>query len=187
MSLCLRQYFWWCYRIGMRLRSAVITAVFAKSTVLSVAALSRRSAGEITNLMSVDSTRLQDLTPYLHACWYALYQMTIALVFLHNQLGASSFAAVAVIVMTIPLSGTIAKRMKAIQKVVSNLRDERVKLTNEVLAGMKFIKMQAWEGRYQQVRNMYLFLSLSLFVCLSLLHSLTPLNCSGSTSCETEN
>jgi hypothetical protein len=30
MSLCLRQYFWWCYRVGMRLRSAAITAVFQK-------------------------------------------------------------------------------------------------------------------------------------------------------------
>ena len=33
MSICLRQYFWWCYRVGMRLRSAAITAVFNKSLV----------------------------------------------------------------------------------------------------------------------------------------------------------
>jgi len=75
MSLCLRQYFWWCYRVGMRLRSAVVVSVFVKSTRLSVGALARRNAGEITNLMAVDSTRLQDLTPYLHAFWYSLYQM----------------------------------------------------------------------------------------------------------------
>ena len=35
MSICLRQYFWWCYRVGMRLRSAAITAVFNKSLVPS--------------------------------------------------------------------------------------------------------------------------------------------------------
>jgi len=35
MSLCLRQYFWWCYRVGMWLRSAVVTSVFQKSLVLS--------------------------------------------------------------------------------------------------------------------------------------------------------
>eukprot|EP00605_Chrysophyceae_sp_TOSAG23-4_P001356 GSChrysophyteH1.ASY1.ANO1.1476.1 assembled CDS len=131
MTMCLRQYFWWCYRVGMRMRSAIITSVFSKSTVLSMAALSRRSTGEITNLMSVDSTRLQDLTPYLHACWYAVYQMSIALFFLHNQLGPSAFAAVAVILLTIPLTGFMARRMKAIQAVVSKLRDERVKLSNE--------------------------------------------------------
>jgi hypothetical protein len=59
MSLCLRQYFWWCYRVGMNLRSAVITSVYSKALVISTAALGKKSTGEITNLMSVDSTRLQ--------------------------------------------------------------------------------------------------------------------------------
>lgn len=43
----------------MNLRSAVITAVYAKSLVISAGALSRKSTGEVTNLMSVDATRLQ--------------------------------------------------------------------------------------------------------------------------------
>ena len=80
MSVCLRQYFWRCYRVGMNLRAAVVTSVFSKSLVLATAALSKRSVGEITNLMAVDSTRLQDLTPYLHAVWYSLYQIMLALV-----------------------------------------------------------------------------------------------------------
>ena len=39
MSVCLRQYFWWCYRVGMRLRSVVVTAVFSKALVLSISKL----------------------------------------------------------------------------------------------------------------------------------------------------
>ena len=148
MSLCLRQYFWWCYRVGMRLRSAVITSVFIKSTALSAGAMSRHSVGEITNLMSVDSTRLQDLTPYLHACWYSLYQLGIALYFLSQQLGLSTIAAVVVILAAIPVTKAISSYMKSIQDRVSKLRDERVKVSNEVFAGMKVIKLQAWEAQY---------------------------------------
>ena len=59
MSLCLRQYFWWCYRVGLRLRSAVITSVYQKSLVISTSSLQHRTTGEITNLMAVDSSRLQ--------------------------------------------------------------------------------------------------------------------------------
>ena len=59
MSLCLRQYFWWCYRVGLRLRTAVITSVYNKSLNISMSAMNKKSTGEITNLMSVDSTRLQ--------------------------------------------------------------------------------------------------------------------------------
>jgi hypothetical protein len=86
------QYFFWCYRVGMRLRSAAVTAVFNKSLVLSAAALSRRTTGEISNLMSVDSTRLQDLTPYGHAIWYSLYQIVIAMALLWGQLGPACLA-----------------------------------------------------------------------------------------------
>ena len=49
----------WCYRVGMNLRSSVVTAVYHKALCISVAVLSRKTLGEITNLMSVDSGRLQ--------------------------------------------------------------------------------------------------------------------------------
>jgi hypothetical protein len=54
--------------------------------------MSRKSTGEISNLMSVDSTRLQELTPYLHAIWYSFYQIAVALYFLWQQLGPSCLA-----------------------------------------------------------------------------------------------
>lgn len=111
----------------MNLRSSVVTAIYNKALVISVASLSRKTLGEITNLMSVDSSRLQvsslkasgtsllscilrfytlfyfiffamvclrfqDLTPYLHAVWYSLYQIAVALFFLYRQMGVSCFA-----------------------------------------------------------------------------------------------
>lgn len=82
MSLCLRQYFYLCYSTGMRLRSAVVTATYHKALVLSAGAKRQRTTGEITNLMSIDAQRMQDLTPYLHAVWYSVFQIAIALTFL---------------------------------------------------------------------------------------------------------
>ena len=45
--------------MGMRLRSAVTTSVYTKALSLSTAAMSERTTGEISNLMSVDASRLQ--------------------------------------------------------------------------------------------------------------------------------
>ena len=59
MSLCLRQYFFRCFKTGLQLRSAVVIAVYKKGLVLSSAERQLRSSGEITNLMSVDAQRLQ--------------------------------------------------------------------------------------------------------------------------------
>ncbi|RYY82205.1 hypothetical protein EON63_13770 [archaeon] len=92
MSLCLRQYFFTCYRVGMNLRSAVVTSIYHKSLVLNTSVLSRKTTGEISNLMSVDSSRLQELTPYLHALWYSFFQIILALVFLYRQLGLACLA-----------------------------------------------------------------------------------------------
>lgn len=150
MAFCLRQYFWWCFRVGMRLRSSMITAVFNKSLVLSSAALARRSTGEITNLMSVDSTRLQDLTPYLHAIWYSFYQISLALFLLWRQVNYASLAGLCVIIAGIPFTRYVSSILKSIQKQLSKVRDERVKLCNEVFGGMKIIKLQAWEREFQR-------------------------------------
>lgn len=150
MSLSLRQYFYWCYVTGMRLRSATITAVYSKSLVLSAGSLNSRTSGEIMNLMAVDASRMQDLTPYLHAIWYSFFQIAMAIYFLWGQVSYAALAGVACIILLIPMTSYVSSFLKNIQKDISRVRDERVKITNEVLAGMKVIKFQAWEQEFQQ-------------------------------------
>jgi ATP-binding cassette subfamily C (CFTR/MRP) protein 1 len=166
----------------MRLRSAVITSIYSKALVISASVLLRRTTGEITNLMSVDSSRLQDLTPYMHAIWYSFYQIIWALYFLWQQVGISALAGVFVIVLTIPLTNRIATVSKKLQKKISTVRDERVKMSNEVLSGMKVIKFQAWEkeceGRLGKIREkeLSLFWDYCVVQCLSgALYATVPL------------
>lgn len=59
MSLCLRHYFFLCYATGLRIRTAVTVAVYRKVLVLSSQERNKRTAGEITNLVSIDAQRLQ--------------------------------------------------------------------------------------------------------------------------------
>lgn len=157
MSLCLRQYFFWCFRCGMWLRSAVVTSVFSKALLISAGVLGRRTIGEISNLMSVDSTRLQSLTPYLHAIWYSFLQIALSLYFLWGQVGPSCLGGIAIIILVIPITKKVSKYLGGIQKQLSKIRDRRVKLSSEVIGGMKVIKFQAWEKDFQErveiVRN----------------------------------
>lgn len=147
-SLCLRQYFWWCFRTGMRLRSAVVTAVFTKTMVLSTSVFAHKTQGEVLNLISVDESRLQVLTPYLHAIWYSAYQICLAMLLLWHHMGVSCLSGVCIIILMIPISNRVSFYMKSIQRDLSKLRDTRVKTTNEVLSGIKVIKVQAWETPY---------------------------------------
>lgn len=75
--------------------------------------------------------------------WSAPIQIALALYFLWGILGPSVLAGLAVMIILIPVNGLIANRVKTLQIKQMKYKDERVKLMNEVLNGIKvkFIKL----------------------------------------------
>ncbi|CAH0491864.1 unnamed protein product [Peronospora farinosa] len=147
-SFLLRNYFFNCFEAGMRVRSAVCTAVYNKSLVLSAAARQKKTTGEITNLMSIDAQRLQELSTLINSVWFSIFQIVVACYLLWKQIGVATFAGVAVIILMLPITAGISKLMQGLQIKLMKVKDERIKICNEVLAGIKVIKLQAWEHSF---------------------------------------
>ncbi|ORZ17222.1 multi drug resistance-associated protein MRP [Absidia repens] len=147
-TMFLHQYFHRCFMTGMRLRAALVTAIYRKTLLLSNASRQQSTVGEIVNHMSVDAQRLMDLCTYLHIVWSGPLQIVIALVFLYGTMGPSIWAGVAVLILTIPLNTYLAKKMRAYQKTQMGNKDARVKLMNEILNGIRVIKLYAWESPF---------------------------------------
>ena len=78
--------------------------------------------------MSVDAQKLMDLCTYLHIAWSGPLQIILALYFLHQTMGVSIFAGVAVMIMMIPINAYLAGKMKVLQKAQMKNKDERIKL-----------------------------------------------------------
>jgi hypothetical protein len=74
----LHQYFHTCFMLGMRLRTALITAVYKKALKLSNQSRQDATIGEITNLMAVDASKIADLTTYLNILWSGPFQIFVA-------------------------------------------------------------------------------------------------------------
>ncbi|OQR89293.1 ATP-binding Cassette (ABC) Superfamily, partial [Achlya hypogyna] len=144
-SFCFRQYLYFCRETGLQLRTAVVTKVYAKTLRLSTKALQERSTGEIANLVSIDASRLQRLTQDLHTVWVVPYLLVVACALLYAELGVAFAAGLAVILLVIPLTLLLSRVMRRLQKSLMAVKDRRVKLCYEVLAGIKVIKLQAWE------------------------------------------
>ncbi|KAM3597276.1 uncharacterized protein V6R79_002334 [Siganus canaliculatus] len=144
-SLILQQYFHVCFVSGMRLRTAVIGAVYRKALVISSAARRTSTVGEIVNLMSVDAQRFMDLITYINMIWSAPLQVVLALYFLWQTLGPSVLAGVAVMVLMVPVNAVIAMKTKTYQVAQMTNKDNRIKLMNEMLNGIKVLKLYAWE------------------------------------------
>ncbi|MCJ8738368.1 hypothetical protein PDJAM_G00034890 [Pangasius djambal] len=149
-TLILHQHFQYCFVTGMRLRTAIIGAIYRKSLVITNEAKRSSTVGEIVNLMSVDAQRFMDLTTFLNMLWSAPLQIILALFFLWQTLGPSVLAGVAVMVLLIPFNAVIAMKTRAYQVEQMQYKDARIKLMNEILNGMKVLKLYAWELSFKE-------------------------------------
>ncbi|XP_032595402.1 multidrug resistance-associated protein 1 isoform X21 [Drosophila grimshawi] len=149
-TFILAQYFHRMFIVGLRIRTALINCIYRKALRISNAARKQSTVGEIVNLMAVDAQRFMDLTTYLNMLWSAPLQIALALYFLWQQLGPSVLAGLAVMIIMIPLNGFIASRIKTYQIRQMKYKDDRVKLMNEVLSGIKVLKLYAWEPSFEK-------------------------------------
>ncbi|XP_068898239.1 multidrug resistance-associated protein 1 isoform X4 [Tenebrio molitor] len=148
-TIVLSQYFNRMFVVGMRIRTALVSAIYKKALKVSNKARKETTVGEIVNLMSVDAQKFIDLTAYINMIWSAPLQIVLALYFLWNILGPSVLAGLAVMIILIPVNGYIANKVKVLQIKQMKNKDERVKLMNEVLSGIKVLKLYAWEPSFE--------------------------------------
>nr|XP_055108631.1 multidrug resistance-associated protein 1-like isoform X14 [Symphalangus syndactylus] len=144
-TLVLHQYFHICFVSGMRIKTAVIGAVYWKALVITNSARKSSMVGEIINLMSVDAQRFMDLATYINMIWSAPLQVILAVYLLWLNLGPSVFAGVAVMVLMVPVNAVMAMKTKMYQVAHMKSKDNRIKLMNEILNGIKVLKLYAWE------------------------------------------
>nr|XP_036847848.1 multidrug resistance-associated protein 1 isoform X4 [Manis javanica] len=144
-TLVLHQYFHICFVSGMRIKTAIIGAVYRKALVITNSARKSSTVGEIVNLMSVDAQRFMDLATYINMIWSAPLQVILALYLLWLNLGPSVLAGVAVMVLMVPVNAVMAMKTKTYQVAHMKSKDNRIKLMNEILNGIKVLKLYAWE------------------------------------------
>lgn len=135
--------------VGLRIRTALINAIYRKSLVVSNATRKESTVGEIVNLMAVDAEMFVELTLYINMIWSAPLQIGVALYFLWNVLGPSVMAGFGAMLLMIPLNGWMANVTRKFQVKQMLEKDGRVKLMNEILSGIKVLKLYAWEHSFE--------------------------------------
>ncbi|XP_046783235.1 multidrug resistance-associated protein 1 isoform X2 [Gallus gallus] len=149
-TLILHQYFHICFVTGMRLKTAIVGVIYRKALVITNSARKTSTVGEIVNLMSVDAQRFMDLATYINMIWSAPLQVILALYLLWRNLGPSVLAGVAVMILLVPINAVMAMKTKTYQVAQMKSKDNRIKLMNEILNGIKVLKLYAWELAFRE-------------------------------------
>merc|ERR1719500_735471 len=98
--------------------------------------------------------------------WSSPLQITVAIYMLYQILGPSVIAGLVVMIVLIPVNGVSAAVTRKLQVKMMKQKDIRVKKMNELLSGMKILKLYAWEASFMQevvnVRNAELGILLNI-------------------------
>ncbi|KAG0372632.1 Multidrug resistance-associated protein 1, partial [Mortierella sp. AD032] len=149
-SFFMAQYFQSAMNVGIEARTALIAMIYRKSLKLTSAAKQKSTAGEINNHMSVDAERWPDAITFLPMLISIPYEIAIAIWMLYRQISWSVFVGLGTIVVLLPVQGIIAKFFMKAKSAKLAAMDQRIRLMNEVITGVKIVKLYGWEDSFME-------------------------------------
>ncbi|XP_019860364.1 PREDICTED: multidrug resistance-associated protein 4-like [Amphimedon queenslandica] len=155
VSLCIMLCHAMCFHIatllGMYTRIIMTAASYNKILSLSQTAIGQLTVGHIVNLASNDVHKFDQAFLMYHYLWIGPLHVILTTYLMFLEVQWSAFIATALLVLQIPLQSVLAKVFTKIKLKAARLTDKRVKVMNEVISGIRVIKMYAWEYAFSDV------------------------------------
>ena len=130
------------YASGIVVRDEVI---FRKALALAHEQRQRFGVGPICSFMQVDTTKLGNASSFMHELWSIPLQICIGSFMLYSYLQSAGLIGVGVMCLVLPTNLLISKRLRKYNEALMKARDERTDYMNELLQGIKALKLYAWE------------------------------------------
>uniref|UniRef100_A0A8C1P8U4 Multidrug resistance-associated protein 4 n=1 Tax=Cyprinus carpio TaxID=7962 RepID=A0A8C1P8U4_CYPCA len=153
LALLHHLYFYHVQRAGMKIRIAMCHMIYKKALCLSATAMGQTTTGQIVNLLSNDVNKFDELTIFLHFLWVGPLQAAAVIGLLWQEIGASCLAGMAVLIFLMPLQTMFGKLFSKYRSKTAAFTDSRIRTMNEVVSGIRIIKMYAWEKPFAALVN----------------------------------
>ncbi|XP_014216231.1 probable multidrug resistance-associated protein lethal(2)03659 [Copidosoma floridanum] len=141
---------------GMKIRVACSSLIYRKVLRMTFTA-NESSVGQVLNLLSNDVSRIDHAVYYLHYIWMGPLQALLVFYFLCREVGFAASSGILLQLLFIPLLGLFGRLTNRLTSKYTARTDERLVLTNEIIKGIRAIKMYAWEKPFstlvEQVRK----------------------------------
>ncbi|KAL0219859.1 hypothetical protein P9112_005512 [Eukaryota sp. TZLM1-RC] len=133
------------HRLSLDVRSSLTNSVYNKILQLSNAGLSLLGAGRITNVVSQDVESLYFAVQSIFFLITGPFRLLLSIGLLLFFAGTSLLFGLIIPLFSFPLLMITAKKMMKFRRQALMSADKRVKLTTEIINGIKSVKMGAYE------------------------------------------
>lgn len=134
-------------RLGIKIRAALITALYRKSFKINSA--TNHDAGNVVSLVSTDCIKMYEGVQHAHNVWTApLEAAAIIALLLYRTGGVYGLPALGVVLVVLPLQFYFGMQIARYKMKNVEVSDARVLRMHEVLLAIKLVKFYVWEHRF---------------------------------------
>jgi ATP-binding cassette, subfamily C (CFTR/MRP), member 1 len=134
-----------CSRVGIRIRAAMISAVYNKAVrVEGIEA----HVGDVIGLVSADAYRLYEGCTYFHYLWSGPLEALAIIILLIVLTGVSALIGLGILLLLVPFQFWLARLMTIYRRAGIAATEHRVGIMHEILLAIKMVKFYAWEESF---------------------------------------
>ncbi|XP_027046338.1 multidrug resistance-associated protein 4-like [Pocillopora damicornis] len=154
-GLCMHQRDYRCEILGIRIGSALRGLVYHKTLLLSKKTLLRFTAGRLFDLISNDVKRMEEETVNIFFSGvFAVPVYAGATFLIYNLIGWQAVTGVFLLCILMPYFAVLSYANAKLRLRTAAVSDERISLMNQVVSGIRAVKMHAWEDEYgRKIKN----------------------------------
>ncbi|KAK5647088.1 hypothetical protein RI129_005552 [Pyrocoelia pectoralis] len=151
ITFLFNQYIMEAFHFAMRVRAGCCALIYRKALKLSRTALGESAAGKVVNLLSNDVSRFDVASVFIHHMWVAPTTALVVLYLLWIEAGYCGLIGMIPIFLICPLQSYTGKLTSKFRRQTAYKTDNRVRLMDEIVAGIQVIKMYAWEKPFEKI------------------------------------
>ncbi|XP_065930407.1 ATP-binding cassette sub-family C member 4-like [Magallana gigas] len=145
------KYYFNSQHIALKMKVAVASLIYRKILKMSSWSKHSTTSGKIINHLSTDLEKFSYTIESFHFCWLGPLEIAAILYLLYQQIGLVSLLTLTIILVLLPLQVMMGwiygkQRMK-----IGAAGDKRIHLMNQIIAGMRVIKMYCWEKPFSEI------------------------------------
>jgi ATP-binding cassette subfamily C (CFTR/MRP) protein 4 len=144
-------FFLYANMTGLRMRVSLAGLVYKKSFRLNTIGMDNSASGQLTNIISTDCARVESCILFSPYIFIAPVELVVVVCLLVNVVHWSMLTGLLVIALALPFQSLLGKVFDNLRRTTSRNCDKRINLLNEVLSGIKIIKMYCWEEPFKKM------------------------------------